>query len=379
MAIQNYFAGMTPIGGDLPQVANLLQRKNTADQEMALRQRDQTLQEGVYKNAMAKDQQAQDLNAKWAEISQVEQAPPQVQEQWLQQQRQSNPEFGGHPEFAQMSAQQLIPMMKAGLAAKLGKDDDIARLKQGQSQFDARQALDREQMAASQRNSDRSYALQQQQERRLSQPQPEKPANPQLVDIPLSDGTTQKQWLRPGETQGAPVGAPIIPKTAGGLTPKDASSARMKQRQLSIARSQLALVRQKFEKLKGTFSAGPGGNLVPTVEGKAFDAAVNSMRDTLTSITRVPGIGAMSDFETRLSQAKFPDRGQYEEVGAQQIQSIDDLLSGLEQGYGDMLGTPPSAAGQQSSTAKAPQSAIDHLKAHPELKGAFKAKYGYLP
>jgi cytochrome c peroxidase len=31
------------------------------------------------------------------------------------------------------------------------------------------------------------------------------------------------------------------------------------------------------------------------------------------------------------------------------------------------------------NTTQAPDSAIQHLKAHPELKDAFKAKYGYLP
>ena len=35
----------------------------------------------------------------------------------------------------------------------------------------------------------------------------------------------------------------------------------------------------------------------------------------------------------------------------------------------------PSAAGKQN----APAEAVAHLKAHPELKDAFKAKYGYLP
>jgi hypothetical protein len=35
--------------------------------------------------------------------------------------------------------------------------------------------------------------------------------------------------------------------------------------------------------------------------------------------------------------------------------------------------------GRQESAPKAPQSAIDHLKSHPELKSQFKEKYGYLP
>jgi len=39
-------------------------------------------------------------------------------------------------------------------------------------------------------------------------------------------------------------------------------------------------------------------------------------------------------------------------------------------------GAPPALAPQQG---QAPQAAIDHLKAHPELAGAFQQKYGYLP
>lgn len=166
------------------------------------------------------------------------------------------------------------------------------------------------------------------------------------------------------------------------LTPKDASAAQVKLRQIQLAKRQLELVRQKFGALKGTFSSGLGGNYIPSEAGKQADAAVNSMRDTLTSITRVPGIGAMSDYETRLQQAKFPDRGQYESVSDQQIQSVQDTLDLLEKGYTDMLqGGPAQAPSQpdQPQRTQAPQQAIDYLKAHPETKAAFFKKYGYLP
>lgn len=166
------------------------------------------------------------------------------------------------------------------------------------------------------------------------------------------------------------------------LTPKDASAAQVKLRQIQLAKRQLELVRQKFGALKGTFSSGLGGNYIPSEAGKQADAAVNSMRDTLTSITRVPGIGAMSDYETRLQQAKFPDRGQYESVSDQQIQSVQDTLDLLEKGYADMLqggaAQTPSQP-EQPQRAQAPQQAIDYLKAHPETKAAFFKKYGYLP
>ena len=166
------------------------------------------------------------------------------------------------------------------------------------------------------------------------------------------------------------------------LTPKDASAAQVKLRQIQLAKRQLALVRQKFDAIKGTFSSGLGGNYIPSESGKQADAAVNSMRDTLTSITRVPGIGAMSDYETRLQQAKFPDRGQYESVSDQQIQSVQDTLDLLEKGYTDMLqGGQAQVPVQpdQPQRPQAPQQAIDYLKAHPETKAAFFKKYGYVP
>lgn len=169
------------------------------------------------------------------------------------------------------------------------------------------------------------------------------------------------------------------------LTPKDASAAQVKLRQIQLAKRQLALVRQKFGALKGSFSSGLGGNYIPSESGKQADAAVNSMRDTLTSITRVPGIGAMSDYETRLQQAKFPDRGQYESVSEQQIQSLQDTLDLLESGYREMLngnGGSPSAAPANAAPppkSQAPAAAIEYLRAHPETKAAFFKKYGYLP
>lgn len=165
------------------------------------------------------------------------------------------------------------------------------------------------------------------------------------------------------------------------LTPKDASAAQVKLRQIQLAKRQLALVRQKFDALKGTFSSGLGGNYIPSEAGKQADAAVNSMRDTLTAITRVPGIGAMSDYETRLQQAKFPDRGQYESVSEQQIQSVQDTLDLLETGYRDLLSGGGNAvpAASESAPAEAPAAAVEYLRAHPETKAAFFKKYGYLP
>lgn len=128
--------------------------------------------------------------------------------------------------------------------------------------------------------------------------------------------------------------------TSATLSQKDANTAKLKLNAVKIARSQLQKIKSAYE--SGIAGIGPnafGGaqGLIPTQAGKKFDAAVDQMRSTLTALTRVPGVGAMSDYETRLDQAKFPSRSDYESVTAEKIQGIDDMLNAIESGYSDML------------------------------------------
>jgi len=60
----------------------------------------------------------------------------------------------------------------------------------------------------------------------------------------------------------------------------------------------------------------------------------------------------MSDYETRLDQAKIPTRARYDEVTEFQLNALDDLANEVEQGYGAMLG--PQA---QAPRAQAPRAA----------------------
>lgn len=138
------------------------------------------------------------------------------------------------------------------------------------------------------------------------------------------------------------------------LSPKDTSAALQKINQIGLARKQLNAAKQRFSTIKNSFSAGPGGRFVPTPAGKAFDASIDQMRNTFTSITRVPGIGAMSDYETRLAQAQFPERGNYENVTEQQLQALDDMLNTLEQGYRGLLGQESATPVQQAAPQARP-------------------------
>jgi hypothetical protein len=135
----------------------------------------------------------------------------------------------------------------------------------------------------------------------------------------------------------------------GGLSQKDMTTARQKLNTISIARRQLQNIKDRFGELQGSMSAGSfGQGKLPTPKGKAFDAAVDQMRSTLTALTRVPGVGAMSDYETRLDQAKFPSRQNYEAVTAQQIGYIEEFLNGVEGGYQNMM-----SGGAQAESAQA--------------------------
>ena len=202
---------------------------------------------------------------------------------------------------------------------------------------------------------------------------------------PVGKAPPGYRWTADGNLEPIP-GGPADAKTTQPLSPKDTNTARVKLTQVQIARNQLNTAKQRFEALRNTFSAGPGGNLLPTPEGKAFDAAIDSMRGSITALTRVPGVGAMSDYETRLDQAKFPTRGKYEEVAAQQLQALEDLLNTIEGGYSELLGTKPGAEPNTSAAPEpkvprkeAPPSAVEHLRKNPQLKAAFFEKYGYLP
>jgi hypothetical protein len=169
-----------------------------------------------------------------------------------------------------------------------------------------------------------------------SQFRPLSPEEVQSVGLPA--GTAAQVDLATGKVD-------VLSKrdATGGLSQKDMTVAKQKLNTVSLARQQLQHIRAKFGEIKGTMSAGPLQGRLPTPSGQAFDAAVDQMRSTLTALTRVPGVGAMSDYETKLDQAKFPDRKKYETVTEDQLNQLDNMLNAIETGYGDMLGTTSEA------------------------------------
>jgi len=140
------------------------------------------------------------------------------------------------------------------------------------------------------------------------------------------------------------------------ISAKDATTARQKVTQIQAARNQLRSARQAFEKIRNSFSAGLGGEYLPTPEGQAFDRAVRNLAPLITAVTRVPGVGAMSDYESRLQEASLPSRGTYENVTIQQFNDLENLLNTVEAGYTDLL-----SGGQEEPTQADNETSIDDL------------------
>jgi hypothetical protein len=168
----------------------------------------------------------------------------------------------------------------------------------------------------------------------------------------LSPQEIQMAGLPPGssaqmDTRTGKIDVLSKPDATGGLSQKDLVTAKQKLNTVKIARQQLQNIKDKFANIQDSFSAGPGGGRLPTPKGRAFDAAVGQMRSTLTALTRVPGVGAMSDYETKLDQQKFPDRKEFESVTADQIMGIEQLLDGIESGYTDLISGGSTPAPQQ--------------------------------
>ena len=157
--------------------------------------------------------------------------------------------------------------------------------------------------------------------------------------VPVADpkSATGFTYQTPDGAVGQPAPAPRAQNNTR-YSAKELQAARDKTRVIGLAKQQLAKLKQSRDKIKDTLASGPG--FLPgamSSDASNFDGDVDTMRDTITAITRTPGVGAMSDFETRLNQAKLPTRNEFESTRDRKIQAMEDMLNTLEASYGDIL------------------------------------------
>lgn len=182
------------------------------------------------------------------------------------------------------------------------------------------------------------------------------------LDLAQRMGATPEQLKQMvmGETGGGKPSATQL---------KLAATAKGKLIDLKAIDDQLARVEAAFSPLKDSFSATPYiGGLIPSEDGKKFDGAVSLLQGMVRKLTRTPGEGAMSDYETKLAQLANPSRSEYESVTGEQIEQLRALIQTTRQGYEALLedagGNPNNLPGRQPSPAsqdRAPSNDIDSL------------------
>ena len=146
-------------------------------------------------------------------------------------------------------------------------------------------------------------------------------------------------------------------RAASGISPRTLDNARSKMQAISAIRQQLAKAKEIFNtKLKNSMSAGAfGQGKIPSQAGNEFDKSIAMIQPLIRQLTRTPGEGAMSDYESKLAAAIMPSRGDYEATTSQQFQDVEDLISNLEYGYTGILSDANTKkADNADSTVSAP-------------------------
>lgn len=138
-------------------------------------------------------------------------------------------------------------------------------------------------------------------------------------------------------------GKPIVGK--GGLSQEQLKNASAKKQTVEILRKQLDNLKAARANLGSMDYGVIAGRQGVTDSARAYDGALAALQSTVRQLTRTPGEGAMSDFESRIAMAQLPGRVDPSGVIDQKISQLEDLANTVEKGYSDMLGRSRGGAG----------------------------------
>lgn len=133
---------------------------------------------------------------------------------------------------------------------------------------------------------------------------------------------------------------------AGRAAPKPATTALAKGKLSSLTALENQLNRAEAALRKAKYTGPIAGRLPGGISGadSAADAAISNLAPLVRQLTRVPGEGAMSDYESKLAQAGLPSRAQTAEGRKQSLDDIRALVRQTRAGYTDLLGDAPAPA-----------------------------------
>jgi len=339
--------GIRPIGADLPQIGNLLNEKRQMDTRNALSQRGMAIDETNsqnYQNSLRMQQEGMEQRAQAERMAVIRQQAGSVLDN-LQS-------IAGTPAYnlavTDLQGNANVAAVARAFGIELDKLPDPKYLPVARSLV-GMQAAPRE-VPFDQTEKGKELAAKFKFESQLQ-------AQKAAAERAAGGGAYQAMTPEEVAAVGLPAGTSaqrgpdgkidVLSKrdNTGALSQKDQTVARQKLTAVELAKQQLGRIKAAYQSgTQGINAFGPGQGLIPTQAGKKFDAAVDQMRSTLTALTRVPGVGAMSDYETKLDQAKFPARSDYESVTAEKIQGIEDMLALIENGYKGLLSGQASEA-----------------------------------
>ncbi|PTW45586.1 hypothetical protein C8J25_107271 [Sphingomonas faeni] len=176
------------------------------------------------------------------------------------------------------------------------------------------------------------------------------------------------------------------------LSEKDMGIARTKLAQSQRLKAQIVQLQQldpeggalsgaRPSSSAGIYGGVIGGRVSGALVGgdtDRFDTLVSNIRNTITAVTRVPGIGSQSDYEARLAAATMPERTRSASGRAQAYSEIYQIASDMEK---EMLAQSQGGFGgrqtqQAKPTSAVPAGAAQMLRSNPNLRAQFDAKYG---
>jgi hypothetical protein len=121
------------------------------------------------------------------------------------------------------------------------------------------------------------------------------------------------------------------------MTATERNRVAAKLTSVNLLRQRLNDVKTAWARIQDGPLVGPLGGRVPlTEDGQRFDRAISRVSPFITQVTRTPGVGAMSDYESRLQELSLPNRSDRKEATADSIAALEELVNGLEAGYLEM-------------------------------------------
>lgn len=195
----------------------------------------------------------------------------------------------------------------------------------------------------------------------------EAPAKPQLVDVPQPDGTTQKQWVYPGQSRGAPVGAPTTTAAAAKPpTEADKKVATLFGSMVTAANNLADLAGADTSSLgNAALDSNPLTRAATSGDYRKYQSAAKQWSANLLYIKS--GATATPEEVYSTYQQFFPQPGDTEEVKAQKAAAREQEMRNIQATYPDTTKQYKWKSQSTSPASGAPQ--IGEVKKGYRYKG----------